>query len=365
MKDTMLLLFLIAGLSDAWCNSKVQQSVFWVGNRSRHGTGFVIERNILVTNFHVLWEQIKDQMHINHTYIRNKDGQTYLIEHIIGANLVADLALLGIKNYDGSELVLADQGSDHKDSFLVGFPKGEYTSINMSKLASTDEVHDYFSHSSTRDFAGASGSPIVNDQGKVITVLNQNTHYFAVGTKIGKLQRLLDTTRNQTIKNDDISRWITRKINDLNLLAIQGNSDAQYAIALMFYEGFGVEQSYEAAATWMRKAVEQGHAHAQYQLARMFYNGFGVEQSYQEAVIWKRKAAEQGHAHAQYKLALMFYNGVGVEQSYEDALTWMRKAAEQGYVDAQKQIRIIANAKRFSIIKNIAKCIKPWSFIFK
>ena len=54
----------------------------------------------------------------------------------------------------------------------------------------------------------------------------------------------------------------------------------------------------------------------------MYYDGRGVEQSYEEAFRWYLLAAEQGFLDAQYRVAYMYENGKGVEQSYEEAERW-------------------------------------------
>ncbi len=120
--------------------------------------------------------------------------------------------------------------------------------------------------------------------------------------------------------------------------AEQGDLLAQYSLGDMYENGNGVEQDYEEALEWFRKAAEQGLSLAQYSLGLMYENGNGVEQDYEEAEKWFRKAAEQGLSLAQYSLGLMYENGDGVEQDYEEAEKWFRKAAEQGDTDAQNII---------------------------
>ena len=63
------------------------------------------------------------------------------------------------------------------------------------------------------------------------------------------------------------------------------------------------------------KLAEQGDAEAQHNLGLCYINGYGVQQSYEEAAKWFRKAAEQGNASAQYDLGLCYDNGDGVQQS--------------------------------------------------
>ena len=117
--------------------------------------------------------------------------------------------------------------------------------------------------------------------------------------------------------------------------AEQGNADAQNSLGNCYHDGEGVDQDYEEAAKWWRKSAEQGDADAQNHLGNCYYNGEGVEWDEEEAVKWYRKAAEQGNADAQNSLGNCYYWEEGVEQNYEEAVKWYRKAAEQGNADAQ------------------------------
>ena len=123
--------------------------------------------------------------------------------------------------------------------------------------------------------------------------------------------------------------------------AEQGYANTQCRLGSMYHDGRGVEQSYKTAVEWYRKSAEQEYAAAQCNLGLKYKYGQGVEQSYEKAVEWYRKAAEQGYANAQCNLGVMYEYGQGVEQSYEKAVEWYRKAAEQGYAGAQCKLGII------------------------
>lgn len=84
------------------------------------------------------------------------------------------------------------------------------------------------------------------------------------------------------------------------------------------------------ALTWYRKAAKQGVAVAQYRLAVLHDNGWGIARNDAEAVRWYRKAAAQGHALAQHDLAFMYAAGTGVPQDYVRAYMWLKIAVVQG-----------------------------------
>ena len=117
-----------------------------------------------------------------------------------------------------------------------------------------------------------------------------------------------------------------------------GTSEKDYEIGQRYYTGDGVEQDYDEAVKWFRKAAEQGYAEAQHSLGFCYEIGEGVKKDDTEAVKWYRKAAEQGYAASQYNLGLCYDFGRGVEQNCVEAVKWYHKATEQGDVDAQYRL---------------------------
>ena len=122
-------------------------------------------------------------------------------------------------------------------------------------------------------------------------------------------------------------------------LAEQGNAQAQYDLAVCYYQGRGVSPDYAEGLKWFRQAAEQGHAEAQCVLGVFYHDGRqGLSLDYAEAVKWLRKAAEQGNYAAQYNLGICYYQGQGVSLDYAEAVKWFRKAAEQGNAYAQSTL---------------------------
>ena len=66
--------------------------------------------------------------------------------------------------------------------------------------------------------------------------------------------------------------------------------------------------------TDLHALAEAGDTEAQYNLGLMYFNGRGVAQDDVEAVAWYRQAAGQGHAKAQTRLGVMYDTGKGVAQ---------------------------------------------------
>jgi TPR repeat protein len=113
-------------------------------------------------------------------------------------------------------------------------------------------------------------------------------------------------------------------------LAEEGIPAAQFCVARLYANGFGVEMNDEQALKWYGLAAEQGHAEAQFNLGVMHANGWGVPINDVEAAKWYRPAAEHGLVEAQMALAAVLHAGRGVEKNIPEAYTWYKVAAELG-----------------------------------
>lgn len=112
--------------------------------------------------------------------------------------------------------------------------------------------------------------------------------------------------------------------------AEQGNTTAQWLIAVFLDAGVDVQQDYAAAAIWYRRAAEKGDAEAQYGLGDLYFYGRGVEQDSSEAFRWMLKSATGGNAMAQFQVAGSYECGDGVAANPSEAGFWYEKAAAQG-----------------------------------
>ena len=120
--------------------------------------------------------------------------------------------------------------------------------------------------------------------------------------------------------------------------ALQGEVQAQHALALLYDTGSGVAPDPFRAVQWLRSAARKGYAPAKTSLGLMYARGRGVAQDHAESVRWFRAAAQQGDAVAQALLGLAFLEGRGLPQDYAQAVRWFRMAAREGHAAAQHQL---------------------------
>jgi len=110
-----------------------------------------------------------------------------------------------------------------------------------------------------------------------------------------------------------------------------GTASADYSDG---WDAYNKNDYLNALVEWLPLA-EQGDSQAQYNIAGMYSNGYGVKVDDEKAVYWYQKAANQGHPKAQYNLGVMYLLGTGIYQSFEDAKPWLQLSYENGVDEAE------------------------------
>lgn len=98
---------------------------------------------------------------------------------------------------------------------------------------------------------------------------------------------------------------------------------------------------YAKAQEELKPLLEKHDSRAEYAMGVLYENGFGVNKNPQQAVSWYLKAAEQGNSDAQYNLGAMYEHGVGIPVNYSEAARWYRPAAEAGDIDALSNLGVL------------------------
>ena len=124
-------------------------------------------------------------------------------------------------------------------------------------------------------------------------------------------------------------------LSELQQRAESGDSDAQYDLAMRYWEGKeGAPKDDSKAFYWAKKAAEQGNAYAQSWVGYFYENAYGTARDFGEAAYWYRRSADQGNRFSQNNLGECYYYGRGVERSYEKAVLWYKKAVDQEFPSA-------------------------------
>jgi len=143
-------------------------------------------------------------------------------------------------------------------------------------------------------------------------------------------------------------------LKEIRPLAEQGDPRSQYAMGVLYENGFAVTKDLPQAAAWYLKAAEQGNTDAQYNLGAMNEHGLGMPVNYVEAARWYRPAAEQGDIDALSNLGVLYQNGQGVPQDKVLALALYNVSvayAAGGQTQAAQNRQILANQMPLDDVK--------------
>ena len=340
---------------------KVKNSVVMLYIKGYNGTGFILEDGILVTNIHVLkaffsknsFDNKIEFNSLSQIEISQEDRLLDVqITSIQALDPVHDLALLNIK---GSEIPPAIKKTRRKVDlkkeklFFVGYPHGKLKAmgqkgpIEIFKSKAHAEVHMPIS---TNDIGGASGSPIVNQKGEVVGVLDSKSNFENKG--VFSDSKHLFSLRNakygvQCSKNTSIKNCFKQMEDFLLKEILKGDVYAKYQFASNYQLAFNNMNfnNHKEGMKWLEQAAQKGFALAQNELG---YKFFKLEQ-YKEAIKWFKLAAQNGHAHSAFQLGEMYYYGKVVPQNDKKAFEYFKLAAQAGNKKAQDYLNKLKNEK--------------------
>jgi TPR repeat protein len=110
--------------------------------------------------------------------------------------------------------------------------------------------------------------------------------------------------------------------------AALGDSVATYNLAVEFYTGRCVKQSYENAAILWERAAASGVVNAKNNLGFLLSQGLGVTKDMPRAVSLWKEAALAGHVESQLHFGDALFHGDGIAQDRALGLAWVLLANE-------------------------------------
>ena len=181
-----------------------EASIWRIYKNRAGGTGFFIAPKLFVTNFHVLSRLLKATENLDNIHLKPEGSYNILnIEKVVAVSILYDLAIIEIKETSQYYLKLSQSKVKADENlFITGYPSRNFT--RMKKIGNIYyETNSRFSfpvnHSIIR---GASGSPVLNDQGQVVGVLSKA--HTKANTKA-------NTTYVTAIKNKSFKKSYCRK----------------------------------------------------------------------------------------------------------------------------------------------------------
>ena len=121
-------------------------------------------------------------------------------------------------------------------------------------------------------------------------------------------------------------------IKELTDKAESGDAEAQYQLALIYFEGKAVDQNLTRAGMWFHQSAKNGNYKSFGWLSYLYETGIAVAQNYEISLQWLMKLidADRSNARVCAAIAGFYYNGWGTKKNYSEAIKWCFKAASMG-----------------------------------
>ena len=130
-------------------------------------------------------------------------------------------------------------------------------------------------------------------------------------------------------------------------MADLGYKEAFCRIGDYYYNGLGVDTSYDEALKWYMDAAIMNDAFAMFKIGKMYEQGIAVNQDYSEAIRWYNKSLDECNKHKNglefqpdvlFSLGRLYVVGLGVDQDIEKGLGYYMNAESFGYGKAYIEI---------------------------
>ena len=148
---------------------------------------------------------------------------------------------------------------------------------------------------------------------------------------------------------------MTTFFEDLLKRAKAGDTDAQMAVAEIYFKGKGVLPSALEALYWLEKAAPN-NKYASIQIANMYLNGYGVPQDVKKAFDVTYKYANKNNEIQMFNLAGYYLHGVGTVKDVYEAISWYKKAYQNNHYEAAYYLGFIYQT--IDEVKNLEEAIK-------
>lgn len=109
--------------------------------------------------------------------------------------------------------------------------------------------------------------------------------------------------------DQDYEKAIIHFLNAANL----GYNEAERALGIYYYQGYGCNKDETKGRYWVEKAIEDGNIRAYCTLAHIYMNGLGTNKDEHQAFLLYKKAAELGDEHAKEHLIECYIKGIGTQ----------------------------------------------------
>lgn len=131
---------------------------------------------------------------------------------------------------------------------------------------------------------------------------------------------------------------IQRRLDDILINAKAGNSDAQYALAVILSRR---PATLDQSLNWMQKAIAAGHAGAAFTLGAWYIQGIAVSPDYAKGHALVKRAADMKFEDAIVLRAALTATGIGVAPDWSEAFRLVWEHARAGGARCLSQLAFL------------------------
>ena len=124
-------------------------------------------------------------------------------------------------------------------------------------------------------------------------------------------------------------------------LSQAGDTQAQYDLSQMYFQGIGVPKSIEQGWVWMNRAADKGNIQAMLELGVRYQASTSLENSEEMAFLWFQKAAMAGSPVGQYNLAHLYEFGKQTPVDLVSSYAWMVLSYNSGNPAAASEAKVL------------------------
>ena len=295
------------------------------------GTGFFISPNSIVTNVHVIEEFLKNE-ELSHVELIHEDYNLRLkIERLVSLSDSLDLALVETSEPAPSFLPLKPSPAvaTETDLSVWGYPDyPESALLRMKQIGPLLISENMFFPVNKIYLEGASGSPVLDAQGRVAGVVFAacDNMMGAIGLKF--LRDFIEGKRGVSCKAGYAQQCFRTAQALLQKQAEQGEARSQYRLGYRHFSGKGRERNKKTAVNLWKEAAEQGYLLAQYAVSLSYLEEYDT---IPEGIYWLNRAAGRDFAPALYELGRLYEKGYKVEPNEELSARSILRAAGRGF----------------------------------
>lgn len=133
----------------------------------------------------------------------------------------------------------------------------------------------------------------------------------------------------------------TKALQIFERLSAAGDSQAQYDLSQMYFQGIGTLKSIEQGWMWINRAADRGNIQAMLELGVRYQVSSSLENAEEIAFLWFQKAAMAGSPVGQYNLARLYESGKQTPVDLVRAYVWMSLSNKGGNPTAAPDVKAL------------------------